>query len=93
MSSVLDFFGIHPRPKDGVEPSEIDHVITQWILDHSSNTINKAQKQRNNKINTPYEIIQKFITQSVQPLCNPQPEVVQNFNINAFMGQWFQVKN
>lgn len=26
------------------------------------------------------------------PLCNPQPESVPNFNVQAFMGQWFQVK-
>lgn len=27
------------------------------------------------------------------PLCTPQPESIQDFNVKAFMGQWFQVKN
>lgn len=91
MSSVLDFFGIRSTPKVGGEPSELDQVLTQWILEHSPNSISKAQK-RFNKIETPYEAIQNFIAQSVQPFCNPQPEVVQSFDVKAFMGQWFQVK-
>uniref|UniRef100_A0A1I7ZB72 Lipocln_cytosolic_FA-bd_dom domain-containing protein n=1 Tax=Steinernema glaseri TaxID=37863 RepID=A0A1I7ZB72_9BILA len=37
------------------------------------------------------EMIQNLITQPSSPLCNPKPEPVSSFNIDAFMGQWYQV--
>ncbi|VDN51804.1 unnamed protein product [Dracunculus medinensis] len=37
------------------------------------------------------EMIQSLITQPSSPLCNPKPIPVSDFNIDAFMGQWYQV--
>lgn len=37
------------------------------------------------------EIIQNLITQPSSPLCNPKPVPVADFDVDAFMGQWYQV--
>lgn len=37
------------------------------------------------------EMIQNLITQPSSPLCNPKPVPIEEFNVDAFMGQWYQV--
>uniref|UniRef100_A0A183C972 Lipocalin domain-containing protein n=1 Tax=Globodera pallida TaxID=36090 RepID=A0A183C972_GLOPA len=37
------------------------------------------------------EMIQNLIVQPSSPLCNPKPVPVTEFNLDAFMGQWYQV--
>ncbi|VDN17418.1 unnamed protein product [Gongylonema pulchrum] len=37
------------------------------------------------------EMIQNLITQPSSPLCNPKPVPVEEFDVDAFMGQWYQV--
>ncbi|KHN88480.1 hypothetical protein Tcan_06411 [Toxocara canis] len=37
------------------------------------------------------EMIQNLITQPSSPLCNPKPVPVDEFDVDAFMGQWYQV--
>ncbi|MFH4973681.1 hypothetical protein AB6A40_000390 [Gnathostoma spinigerum] len=37
------------------------------------------------------EMIQNLITQPSSPLCNPKPVPVDEFEIDPFMGQWYQV--
>uniref|UniRef100_A0A915EIB2 Lipocalin domain-containing protein n=1 Tax=Ditylenchus dipsaci TaxID=166011 RepID=A0A915EIB2_9BILA len=88
VSSVLDFLGIQSKQQANT-PSELDRAITEWVLEHSPVTNTKARKRA--KTDSAYNVIQKFITQSVMPLCNPQPVVVPYLNLKAFMGQWFQV--
>lgn len=36
-------------------------------------------------------MIQNLISQPSSPLCNPKPVPVSDFNLDAFMGQWYQV--
>jgi lipocalin len=36
-------------------------------------------------------MIQNLIVQPSSPLCNPKPVPVQEFQLDAFMGQWYQV--
>ncbi|KAI1725875.1 LiPocalin-Related protein [Ditylenchus destructor] len=88
MSSVLDFLGIQSNGPAS-QPSELDRALTEWILQHAPTTKNTAQ--RSMKKESAYNLVQKFVSQSVQPLCNPQPTVTGNFNVKAFMGQWYQV--
>uniref|UniRef100_A0A0N4ZBD8 Lipocalin domain-containing protein n=1 Tax=Parastrongyloides trichosuri TaxID=131310 RepID=A0A0N4ZBD8_PARTI len=42
-------------------------------------------------INENLEMIQNLIIQPSSPLCNPKPVPVDDFNMEAFMGQWYQV--
>uniref|UniRef100_A0A914ZFJ9 Lipocalin domain-containing protein n=1 Tax=Parascaris univalens TaxID=6257 RepID=A0A914ZFJ9_PARUN len=37
------------------------------------------------------EMIQNLITQPSSPLCHPKPVPVDEFDVDAFMGQWYQV--
>ena len=37
-------------------------------------------------------LIQQLITQPNSPLCNPKPTPVPEFNVDAFMGTWYQVR-
>uniref|UniRef100_A0A1I8EP83 Lipocalin domain-containing protein n=3 Tax=Wuchereria bancrofti TaxID=6293 RepID=A0A1I8EP83_WUCBA len=37
------------------------------------------------------EMIQNLITQPSSPLCNPKPVPIEEFDVDAFMGQWYQV--
>ncbi|VDK65875.1 unnamed protein product [Onchocerca ochengi] len=37
------------------------------------------------------EMIQNLITQPSSPLCNPKPIPIEKFDVDAFMGQWYQV--
>ncbi|KAM3725985.1 CBY1-interacting BAR domain-containing protein [Dirofilaria immitis] len=37
------------------------------------------------------EMIQNLITQPSSPLCNPKPIPIEEFDVDAFMGQWYQV--
>ncbi|KAI1731920.1 hypothetical protein Ddc_00765 [Ditylenchus destructor] len=37
------------------------------------------------------EMIQGLISQPSSPFCNPKPVPVSEFNLDAFMGQWYQV--
>jgi lipocalin len=37
------------------------------------------------------EMLQNLIVQPSSPLCNPKPTPVSDFNIDAFMGRWYQV--
>lgn len=36
-------------------------------------------------------MIQNLIVQPSSPLCSPKPVVVQDFQLDALMGQWYQV--
>jgi hypothetical protein len=38
------------------------------------------------------QLIQQLITQPSSPLCNPKPQPVADFRVDAFMGQWYQVR-
>ncbi|KAI6222375.1 Calycin-like domain and Calycin domain-containing protein [Aphelenchoides fujianensis] len=51
-------------------------------------TLTDAQQQ---VIGENLEMIQNLIAQPSSPLCNPKPVPIEEFNIDAFMGQWYQV--
>uniref|UniRef100_A0A915DET3 Lipocalin/cytosolic fatty-acid binding domain-containing protein n=1 Tax=Ditylenchus dipsaci TaxID=166011 RepID=A0A915DET3_9BILA len=51
-------------------------------------TLNPAQQAA---IGENLEMIQNLIAQPSSPLCNPKPVPVTEFNLDAFMGQWYQV--
>lgn len=52
-------------------------------------TLTAAQQQA---IGENLEMIQNLIVQPSSPLCNPKPEPVSDFNLYAFLGQWYQVR-
>lgn len=49
-------------------------------------TLTDAQQQ---VIGENLEMIQNLIAQPSSPLCNPKPVPITDFNIDAFMGQWY----
>jgi hypothetical protein len=51
-------------------------------------TLSQAQQEA---IGENLEMIQNLIVQPSSPLCNPKPVPVQEFQLDAFMGQWYQV--
>jgi hypothetical protein len=51
-------------------------------------TLSQAQQEA---IGENLEMIQNLIVQPSSPLCNPKPEPVRQFQLDAFMGQWYQV--
>ena len=51
-------------------------------------TLSQAQQEA---IGENLEMIQNLIVQPSSPLCNPKPEPVHQFQLDAFMGQWYQV--
>jgi len=51
-------------------------------------TLTQAQQEA---IGENLEMIQNLIVQPSSPLCSPKPVVVQDFLLDALMGQWYQV--
>ncbi|KAF7632213.1 hypothetical protein Mgra_00008397 [Meloidogyne graminicola] len=51
-------------------------------------TLTQAQQEA---IGENLEMIQNLIVQPSSPLCSPKPVVVQDFQLDALMGQWYQV--
>lgn len=52
-------------------------------------TLSPAQKAA---IDENLSMLEGLITKPGGPLCNPKPVSVSQFNIDAFMGQWYQVR-
>lgn len=46
MTSILDFLGLRNRPRIGDQPSELDRVITEWLLQHSPTYTTKVRNIR-----------------------------------------------
>jgi len=51
--------------------------------------LGNASEIVNNKANA--ALIQNLLTQPNSPLCNPKPAPVETFNVDSFMGKWYQV--
>jgi hypothetical protein len=51
-------------------------------------TLNAAQKAA---IDENLSMLEGLITKPGSPLCNPKPVPVSTFNVESFMGQWYQV--
>ncbi|VDD93027.1 unnamed protein product [Enterobius vermicularis] len=64
--------------------------IANGTFNSSSFTLTDGQKA---VIEENLEMIQNLITQPASPFCNPKPVPVKFFNIDAFMGKWYQVMN
>ena len=58
--------------------------------DNGTLVLTNEQKQA---IGENIALVQQLITQPSSPFCNPKPTPVPNFNVNAFMGQWYQVSS
>uniref|UniRef100_A0A0K0EX45 Lipocln_cytosolic_FA-bd_dom domain-containing protein n=1 Tax=Strongyloides venezuelensis TaxID=75913 RepID=A0A0K0EX45_STRVS len=65
-------------------------TISGDVTKNTSMPINLSSSQQA-AINENLEMIQNLIIQPASPLCNPKPVPVDDFNIDAFMGQWYQV--
>lgn len=74
-------------------PNGIINQLTEFVRLARLNSYNakfKAEKVAN--IKSSYDLIQRFISEPVAtPLCSSQPEVVDVFDVDAFVGEWFQV--
>ncbi|KAL3093169.1 hypothetical protein niasHT_022619 [Heterodera trifolii] len=85
VSSLLQFMGIN-NPKAS---TELDQVLTEWIMDHSSRHVTKQEKKSYGEEST-YTRIQKFLNSPLAPLCSVG-ETMNNFELDSLMGQWFEV--
>ncbi|KAH7732025.1 CRE-LPR-5 protein [Aphelenchoides avenae] len=61
------------------------------MLDFNSSTPITLTAAQQAAIGENLEMIQNLIAQPSSPLCNPKPVPVTEFNMDAFMGQWYQV--
>ncbi|TMS37221.1 hypothetical protein L596_004198 [Steinernema carpocapsae] len=88
-----------PLPAKGMISNVLYNALTNKAVQENSTdvvetnsstpiTLTAAQQAA---IGENLEMIQNLITQPSSPLCNPKPEPVSVFNIDAFMGQWYQV--
>lgn len=103
VSSLLHFLGIN-SPQTG---TELDQALTEWIMEHSPRHQTKVgdhpgvegevpsdlkQEKRAYGGESSYARMQKFLSAPLTPLCTPQPEVMGDFEVDAFMGQWYEVR-
>jgi hypothetical protein len=86
LGSVLNFFGIN-SPAGGTTV-ELDQVLTDWLMEHAPKDLTKLERKANR--DSSYNIMKQLLSQPVVPLCTPKPEIIAKFDIDAFMGQWFE---
>ncbi|CAK5074385.1 unnamed protein product [Meloidogyne enterolobii] len=85
LNTLLDFFGVKY-----LQGSELDKVLTDWIMENTPKYISKSDKRAG--INTSsYDVLRGLLSQPVLPLCSSPPQLIEHFNLDAFMGQWFEV--
>ena len=69
----------------------IQNNDTMDIMEFNASKPIILTKAQQSAIGENLEMIQNLIAQPSSPLCNPKPVPVAEFNMNAFMGQWYQV--
>uniref|UniRef100_A0A914I8I4 Uncharacterized protein n=1 Tax=Globodera rostochiensis TaxID=31243 RepID=A0A914I8I4_GLORO len=86
VSSLLQFLGINNPPAS----TELDKVLTEWIMDHSPRHVTKHEKKSYGGESS-YVRMQKFLSSPLTPLCTTQTEAMNGFELDSLMGQWFEV--
>uniref|UniRef100_A0AC35U5B3 Uncharacterized protein n=1 Tax=Rhabditophanes sp. KR3021 TaxID=114890 RepID=A0AC35U5B3_9BILA len=69
----------------------LNNVLPFNLKGKSENKTLDLSPSQQASINENLEMIQNLIIQPSSPLCNPKPVPVDNLNLDAFMGQWYQV--
>lgn len=91
-----------PLPGKNIVNNVLYKALTQNSIDSNSTnglpnldfnstkpiTLTEAQQKA---IHENLEMVENLIIQPSSPLCNPKPQPVSEFNLDAFMGQWYQV--
>ncbi|KAH7705995.1 CRE-LPR-5 protein [Aphelenchoides avenae] len=85
VSSMLEYMGMRDHPL-AREPAKLDTILTDMVLDSVKNLTGSQVVA-----NAPMTALERFVSQSNTPLCHFQPQSVEQFNVAAFMGQWYQV--
>jgi len=67
----------------------LSSVLYSALTDGSARSITKNDTEQVARANA--AVIQNLLTQPSSPLCNPKPQPVRNFNLDAFMGKFYQV--
>ncbi|KAF7636199.1 hypothetical protein Mgra_00004458, partial [Meloidogyne graminicola] len=85
INTLLDFFGVKYLQK-----SELDQILTELLMENTPKYITKNEKKSGINISS-YDILNGLISQPIIPLCSTPLQLINNFNLDAFMGQWFEV--
>lgn len=107
LSAVNSVLGLSAATNPNTNPGILSNVVYSALTDSNVQTspsssaisaigggplgsaLGNASEIVNNKANA--ALIQNLLTQPNSPLCNPKPEPVETFNLDAFMGKWYQV--